>query len=317
MEQEHHLLDHRPPIFNPMRRTLLLTALIGTTGLSAQDFPFPTNNATWVQYFEVMITPPPIPQFAWMSTSNFCVDGTDTLITGTSYTQLRRCNADYVGGLREVDGAVYFHPADSTQEYLLYDFGAAVGDTLYDIYVNELLATGSEGWMGWRLVDVVVTASAPNPNYGGRIAVQVHAIDESIDLDSEWIEGMGCVFGLFTLNPLNISQYWYGLDCFSHNGTTYWNGGYNEGAGTCSPLFMSITEQQMDRSRAYPNPTSGTVRVEGLGPVPMVRDAVGRSVYAPITRVALEVVDIDLTTLPVGLYTVQDKNGRVVRLSRE
>ncbi|MBL7983167.1 MAG: hypothetical protein JNL52_15305 [Flavobacteriales bacterium] len=301
-----------------MRRTLLLTALIGTTGLFAQNFPFPTSNATWVQYFEVMITPPPIPQFAWMSTANFCVDGTDTLITGTSYTQLRHCNADYVGGLREEDGAVYFFPADSTQEYLLYDFGATVGDTLYDIYVNEELGLGgSSGWMGTRLVDVRVTAAEPNPNYGGRIGVQVQAIEEFITESSEWIEGMGCIHGLFTFNPINISEYWYGLDCFSHNDTTYWNGWYSEAPGTCVPQYMSVAEQHLGRTLAYPNPTNGMVRVEGMDRNLVVRDALARYVYAPTTRVAHEMVDIDLSALPVGLYTVQDRNGRVVRLSRE
>lgn len=301
-----------------MRKLLLLTALCCGPQLHAQDFPFPTSDATWVQYFEVMITPPPVPQFAWMSTANFCMDGSDTLVAGTAYTQLHLCDADYVGGIREEDGAVYFFPADSTQEYLLYDFGAAVGDTLYGIYVNEELGLGgASGWVGTRLIDVKVMASAPNPNFGGRIGVQVQAIDPQIGMDSEWIEGMGCIHGLFTFNPINVSEYWFGLDCFSHNDTTYWNGWYSETPGTCVPQYVSVAEQHVGRTRAYPNPTTGIVRVEGMDLTVVVRDALGRIVYAPITRVAHEMVDIDLSPLPVGLYTVQETNGRVVRLSRE
>jgi hypothetical protein len=48
-----------------------------------------------------------------------------------------------------------------------------------------------------------------------------------------------------------------------------------------------------------------------------VRDAVGRSVQVPVRRVAHEVLDLDLTALPAGVYTAQDGSGRMVRLSRE
>jgi hypothetical protein len=301
-----------------MRTPLLLSALAGSLTLAAQSFPFPTDNATWVQYFEVMVTPPPIPQFVWTSTANFCVDGSDTLIAGTTYTQLRHCGANFVGGIREEEGAVYFYPADSTQEYLLYDFGAAVGDTLYDVYVNEALGLGgSSGWMGTQLIDVRVVTAAPNPNYGGRIGVEVQAIEEFIAEQSEWIEGMGCVHGLFTFNPINISEYWYGLDCFSHNDTTYWNGWYAEEPGICEPQYMSVKEQRATVVRAYPNPSTGLVRVEGMGSRVIVRDALGRSVQVPVTRVAHEVIDLDLSALPAGLYTAQDSERRTVRLSRE
>jgi hypothetical protein len=301
-----------------MRRPVLIATLVASLSLSAQSFPFPSSNATWVQYFEMMITPPPFPQFAWMSTANFCMDGSDTLIAGTGYTQLRYCGTDFVGGIREEDGAVYFFPADSTQEYLLYDFGAAVGDTLYGVYVNEPLGLGgSSGWVGTQLIDVRVVTSAPNPNYGGRIGVQVQAIDPTIGMDSEWIEGMGCLHGLFTFNPINVSEYWYGLDCFSHNDTIHWDGWYAENPGICTPQFMSVNEQRATVVRAYPNPSTGLVRVEGMGSRVIVRDALGRSVKVPVTRVAHEVIDLDLSALPVGLYTAQDSERRTVHLSRE
>ncbi|MBL8003347.1 MAG: T9SS type A sorting domain-containing protein [Flavobacteriales bacterium] len=301
-----------------MRTLLLIPALAGSLALSAQNFPFPSSDATWVQYFEMMITPPPVPVFAWMSSANFCMDGSDTLIGGTSYTQLRYCNAGYMGGIREIAGEVYFHPADSTQEYLLYDFGAAVGDTLHDIYVNEPLATGgSSGWVGTRLLDVVVTSTGPDPNYGGRVHVQVLAADPLIGMDSQWIEGMGCVHGLFTFNPLNVSEYWFGLDCFSHQDTTYWNGSYTQAAGVCAPQYVGVDELRAPVARAYPNPTSGAVRVEGMGSDVTVRDAIGRPVQVPVSRVSNAVIDLDLRALPTGLYTAQDGLGRTVRLCRE
>jgi hypothetical protein len=305
-----------------MRNATLLLTLSASLHLSAQNFPFPTSDATWVQYFEVMISPPPIPTWQLWSTSNFCMDGSDTLIAGITYTRLEQCNAGYVGGIRSVDESVYFFPADSTQEYMLYDFGAAVGDTIFDVYVDELLATGSEGWMGKRLVDVVVTAKAPSSAYGGRIVMQVQAIDPDIGLDSEWIEGIGCIHGLFTLNPLNVSQYWYGLECFNHNDTTFWNGSYTETPGTCAPINMSVDNNAKDALlvNVFPSPTSGIVNIASDFPLNglLVRDALGRSVDLPNMRYGQGALQLDLGAQPSGLYLICNAEGRMLgRVMRE
>jgi hypothetical protein len=291
-----------------MRHTILLVMLPIGLQLSAQSFPFPTSDATWVQYFEVLMPPPPLNTYYWVSTANFCMDGSDTLIAGNSYTRLDYCNAvGYVGGIRSVGEAVYFFPADSTQEYLLYDFGAAVGDTLDGVYVNEFLATGGfQGWQETQLMDLVVTAAAPSSAYGGRIAMQVQTVDPDWGLDSEWIEGIGSIHGLFALNPLNVSKYWYGMQCMSHLGTTYWNGNYTETPGTCAPQNVGFDEKERRVITAYPNPTAGVVRVQGVG-VRMelrVHDAIGRTVPVPATRVASDAVELDLGAVPAGMYVL-------------
>lgn len=305
-----------------MRNATLLLALSASLHLSAQDFPFPTSDATWVQYFETMVTPPPLPQFAWISTANFCMDGSDTLIAGTNYTRLDHCNAGYVGGIRSVDEAVYFFPADSTQEYMLYDFGALVGDTIFDVYVNEFLATGNQGWQEPVLLDVVVTASAPSSAYGGRVAVQVQAADPDWGLDSEWIEGMGSIHGLFAFNPLNVSDYWYGLHCMSHNDTTLWNGSYSGTPGSCAPINLSVNDSAQDalRVNVFPSPTSGIVNISGDIPQNglVVCDALGRSVDLPDMRNSNGTMQLDLGAQPSGLYLIRNAEGRMLgRVMRE
>lgn len=305
-----------------MRHATLLLTLSTSLHLSAQDFPFPTSDATWVQYYEVMWTPPPFPQWGLASTANFCMYGSDTLIAGNNYARLDHCNAGYVGGIRSVDEAVYFYPADSTQEYLLYDFGAEVGDTLYGVYVSEYLATGTLGW-GWpetQLIDVVVTVKDLSSAYGGRIAMQVYY--PLFGMDSEWIEGIGSIYGLFTFNPLNVSKYWYGLHCMSHNGTTYWNGGYTETPGTCAPLSVGLDELTAAGTNAtlFPNPTTGIVVLTGFDTRNglLVRDALGRLVDLPAARYTNEAVQLDLSTLPSGLYIVSNTDGQIVgRVMRE
>jgi hypothetical protein len=213
---------------------------------------------------------------------------------------------------------VYFYPADSTQEYLLYDFGASVGDTLNNIYVNEPLGLGgASGWVGTRTFDVVVQESAPNVDYGGRIRLMVQALDPDIGMSSEWIEGIGCIHGLFTFNPINISEYWFGLECMSHNGIQLWNGWYAGTDGTCAPIILDVEEVTGTTLQAYPNPTAGVVRVEGISGQVVVRDALGRVVPAPVTRVARDIADIDLSALGSGLYIVQDERGLSMRAYRE
>jgi hypothetical protein len=219
-----------------------------------------------------------------------------------------------------VGQAVYFHAADSAQEHLLYDFGAAVGDTLFDVFVNEELGVGSMGFMEPALLDLVVLATAPNPTYGGRTVMLLRALDPDLNMETEWIEGIGCIHGMFTLNPMNISGYWYGMECFSHLDTTYWNGSYVEQPGTCAPLSVGITERKQANARVYPNPTTGAVRVEGFegGAQLLVMDAMGRAVSVPKSSVSSTGVDLDLSYLPAGVYhvSVQGSVGslRVVRL---
>lgn len=304
-----------------MRHSTLLLSIGLSTMCLGQTSTFPSANATWVQYYEVMITPPPIPQFAWISTANFCMGVNDTLIDGVGYSQLHYCGDDYVGGIREDELAVYFYPADSTQEYLLYDFGAAVGDTLRDIYVNEPLGLGgASGWVGTRTFDVVVQESAPHADYDGRIRVVVQTIDPFLGMSSEWIEGIGCVHGLFTFNPINISEYWFGLECMSHNGTQLWNGWYAGTDGTCAPIILDVSEPAYNDRSVHPNPTAGIARLEGkdLPGTVVVRDNIGRPVVVPMVRTANERLELDFSAMPSGLYLISDASGNMtVRVMRE
>lgn len=67
----------------------------------------------------------------------------DTIIGAYTYKQLRKDGGDgkvtneYVGALREDNNArVYYIPADSEHEFLLYAFNAQVGDTLTNLWVG-------------------------------------------------------------------------------------------------------------------------------------------------------------------------------------
>ncbi|HNK43075.1 MAG TPA: T9SS type A sorting domain-containing protein, partial [Flavobacteriales bacterium] len=66
--------------------------------------------------------------------------------------------------------------------------------------------------------------------------------------------------------------------------------------------------------KVYPNPTTGSVRVDGLDVRRGVRvlDALGHVVRVPIARVSTTSVDVDLSGQPTGVYQVVTDEGRAV-----
>ena len=296
-------------------RPLAIPFMTLALGAQAQvNFPFPDSAATWVQYYETMVSPPPLPTFEWVSTANFCMNGSDTLIAGMSFTRLSDCAGGYVGAIRQDTGAVYFQPADSAQAYLLYDFGVSMGDTLRDVYVNELLGTGTGGWMNADLIDLVVTSSAPSTNYDGRIEVQGHPLDLGPGIDFQWVEGIGSIHGLFTLNPLNVSGYWYGIHCMSHQDTVRWEEGawFVNAPGACSPQYVGISEEAESSFRVYPNPTTGKVFVDARDrQIDEVRlsDAMGRT-YPILVTDRSPLLELDLGDRSAGVYMLHVRSGR-------
>lgn len=73
------------------------------------------------------------PEYAFFKTIKYRLT-TDTLIAGQHYIQLQQDEA-YIGAMREGENAtIYYIPADSTREYLLYAFNSCVGDVLENVW---------------------------------------------------------------------------------------------------------------------------------------------------------------------------------------
>lgn len=283
------------------------------SGLSAQaqvNFPFPDSAATWVQYFEVMVTPPPFPQFEVQGISNICLNGLDTVIDGASYRKVEQCNAGYIGALRQDPGQVFFVPADSIQEYLLYDFTLAIGDTAHDVYVDDGLAFSGAS-ASPALVNYVVDQVG---QVAGRTWLRLR--QPWGGPDQVWVEGFGSSYGLFSQqDPINVSGYWYGIACMSHLDTVWYFGewGIDSVPGTsCSPQYVGLPERDGMALVAYPNPTNDQVWVRTEGTTPnsvSVTDHLGRGVEVPV-RLNPGGVAIDLTEVSAGLYFVTMANAR-------
>ena len=112
----------------------------------------------------------------------------DTVINGIRFTKLYRDDT-YSGAMREgTNRDIYYIPADSTHEYLLYTFNVQVGDTL----PNNV-------WFGISNGDFLSIKTATikeiKPTYPRTFVIDLeywsHGILESSHTEREWIEGVG------------------------------------------------------------------------------------------------------------------------------
>jgi hypothetical protein len=86
----------------------------------------------------------------------------------------------------------------------------------------------------------------------------------------------------------------------------------SEGCESISDVYLffgtSVSEALTGAAiRAYPNPTSGLVQLSNLpqGAVVRVFDALGRDLPVKLLPLALDALELDLGTLPAGLYSVE------------
>ncbi|MBI1286051.1 MAG: T9SS type A sorting domain-containing protein [Flavobacteriales bacterium] len=238
-----------------MRILSLIILFAVTQMLPAQaQVSFPTSNAVWTntQYAYVWNPPNPIPDLQLTDVDTYCVDGQDTTIQSNQYTAIYRCQYLYKGALREVNSAVYFVPADSTQEYLLYDFGAQTGQTLQNVYIGNHF---DEEFM---LQDFTVQQTATE--IIGGISRRVVYVDSY-----RWIEGIGCETGLFMEPWSNVSNYENRLECFTLNSQMVFP---TQSTDPCPYIFVGVndTESSSVSIEIYPNPTNQEVTIS-LGSV--------------------------------------------------
>lgn len=209
---------------------------------------FPTNNEIWTntQYNYVFNPPNPIPDLVLNVVSTYCVHGQDTTIQSNQYTAVYHCQNLYKGAIREVNSAVYFVPADSTDEYLLYDFSAQQGQTLQDVYV------GNHFDESFILQDFTVQQTTTE--IIGSVSRRVVYAD-----NYRWIEGIGCETGLFMEPWVNVSNYENRLECFSVNNQMIFP---TSGTEPCPYIFVGVNEvESVSSFELYPNPTNGDLTI--------------------------------------------------------
>jgi hypothetical protein len=258
----------------------------------------------------MMVTELPVPQFEVQGISNIHITGLDTTHGANVYSKVDQVNAGYMGALRQEFGTVFFLAADSTQEHVLYNFDLLEGDTAHDTFVDEGLAfSGSSSFSS--LVDYTVLETG---QVDGRKWLRLQQLWGGPD--QYWIEGFGSPYGLFSVqDPINVSGYWNGIWCMSHLDTSWvfsaWEildyPGY-----TCETRFMGYQDLVGTEDSAYPNPTTGPLRIDQIVASGELRvlDAMGRFVQAPVSHLGGEGLEVDLSDQPSGIYQIDMGTGR-------
>jgi hypothetical protein len=279
---------------------LKLTALIGY----AQEI-FPTQNAVWVNgNYELMEAGAPSPFPVLVGTFSYCMTSSDTVINNVSYHTILYCSDEtYKGATRNNGDRVYFVPADSTQEFLLYDFNVDKGDTILEVYIEY---GGRDG----MLADLVVEQDTDSVLIDGRYRRIVSVSG------SYWIEGIGCSNGLFEDPYIKTGDYWTSLYCMSHFNTQLYP---EEGDGACE-VIDNLSENRKDLNvKVYPNPIDdGFLHVEiniNLGNTQLtLTNSLGQTITPKINTTNVGAI-IHVADLLPGIYflTIKPNQGVVVK----
>lgn len=249
-----------------MKKVILISFILLTSTVHSQNYlAFPDSNARWVNEryvssYEIYY-------------SRFCMNGEDTTINTFTYTKVNTCSANslsdaYYGALRDAAGKVYLVPKDSSNEYLVYDFTANLGDTIENVYTNGYSQDVRVKWIDTININGVdhrrlfVSEDdfsgpfAPGPIY--------------------WVEGVGNSQGLFGNNFLPLSSDVYSLHCMSHSGSSVsmdgaWSN-YSTSLGDCD-LTVSLEEANDNQATSFsifPNPAKNSLSLSVPGKVEQV-----------------------------------------------
>ncbi|MEN9978479.1 MAG: hypothetical protein RLZZ569_1104 [Bacteroidota bacterium] len=275
-------------------KLFLFVLSILPVALVAQQPSFPDSNVVFVNSFYQEL---PFGQIGWpyqlMEVTNFCVDGTDTLIGNNSYKKVIHCPEQvYHGAYRSENRKVYFVPKDSTNQYLLYDFSVDVGDTIPQVYFEYFYGDGM--FLTDYVIDYIDTIII-NGNPHKRI-------------NNNWVEGIGNLQG-FLLEPyFNISQYLVELSCMSIDNALYYP---MQGTDPC-PMDLGVSDDLLNKLVISPNPATERIAITGIESEfeVIVRNIQGDKVLAQ----RMENNELEITQLAAGMYLLQIISNNKTRL---
>jgi hypothetical protein len=218
-------------------------------------------------------------------TIRICMSSEDTVIGSQFYSKLYYCGGAYKGALRDdiAEQKVFYVPADSSMEFLVYDFGVTVGETVtvYQEFAGQ--TPGMETLTISSIDSVLIDGSYRKRIYAG---------------SGPYYEGIGGHQGLFHELWPNVSNYYHELECMSEDNTILYP---TDGSGPCS-LVSGIEEISSSSVTVAPNPSSASFIVKAgteLERIAVV-DLLGRTVYE--TRSNGREVEVDPGQLPAGVY---------------
>ncbi len=265
---------------------LLLTA--GRVTMQAQEYlPIAQKGNEWHTLSTTL--------FGYSNYVNWCSG--DTIIGDVRYMKIMgTLNDGYphlFTVLREEDGKVWKRHLNTSEETILYDFTASVGDTL---------CFGEPG-ASFVLDSISMVQIGDVDRRKFWFGLEYDGLGNPRAKET-WVEGIGSDFGLLWSGYYGVYDGWHCLLCFHQYGELVWE---NPEYGFCT--YTAVEETKDSEIFIYPNPAKDRVIVEGIEAAEVeVYNALGQ-----LVKTVRGTNEIDLSGLVDGVYMlrIRDKEGRI------
>jgi len=255
-----------------MKRLVILAVVLAglSAGANAQN-SFPTSNAIW--NYKVSASD-------WFSNQSgekniyYTICG-DTIVDGYTYSKLHitydtvLCGkklGEFLGGLRQEEQKIYFLPY-SGNEFLLYDFGVSIGDSVYINYgfryhfggIGQGGLKDYHSFKNYAKTLIVLNIEVKN-------GIKQIYLGEDAWIEDIWYEGFGSVLGLFNAGRIDILDGYsfdFQLQCFKYNDTIKYMSNYE-----CQKCFCKNVVEVKEKCfnteilNIFPNPTNDILNIE-------------------------------------------------------
>jgi hypothetical protein len=284
-----------------MKNILLIFSFVFLLNLNSICQNLPDSSSNWTIAF--------IEMGSYIFNSTYSIES-DTTINKVIYKTIyvtydsvfNKEQSFYHSAVRESGGKWFFVPKDKTEEYLLYDFNAKIGDTI----------TINNPWTGGERDLIVFETDSVElfDGYHKTFAVGKYDGPSGQPLIIEtWIKGIGSPNGLF-YSGYFLFDAGYQLLCFHRNDSLIY---LNSPDGTCGYILVSIKPQTFKSEiKISPNPVRDILNIDS-------KDEVYVEIYdvSGIKRIKSNCKSIDISDLETGIYFVRILNSSMQLLKLE
>ncbi len=305
----------------------MIAFLLAHLTVNAQTYlPLPTSNVQWNCTYAQ----------GWVSGGSWGFDGNemsyitsgDTLIAGNTYCKLTKSvsyisdayysggghyhSSNYIGvsyaGCYRNDSIakrVYFVPADSSNEKLLYDFSIQLGDTIGEWWNSDNIP------LNYTIIVEAEDSVLIDGVYRRRLSLTPTGHGQGY-----LIEGIGSTFGL--LNPLMYFENFGDLNCFSVNGQTL----YPDSTSPCILVDQINDPSATSHFSIHPNPANEFIYLRlpfknSRSSSYEITDCTGKILHKGNLLLQNETEKaINISNLPAGFYFLSIQNDKERQTSR-
>lgn len=244
-------------------------------------------------------------------------------------TALVNTGGTYIGGLREEDKRIYMR-LSGEEEQLLYDFNLVVGDSIKYNY-GGLFSYNNENFQFMQSTDSFyrkVTSIDTLTLFDGSQRRHYYLEGTGLNLDDEWIEGIGSSIWVGLFNPIVNDIYtngdgWQPM-CFKYNDEVIFL--ENSDCEQCfCALFSSIVGADTENNDwlAYPNPVNNIITFNFNSKNSNIESEYQISILDLNSKTLKEVInnsdniEVDLSDLKKGIYFYKvSKNNQLIQTGK-